>query len=326
MSALTLERLLVDPADLAGSPQIVSYTVSGDDGTAIGHVSDALKVSVAGTVTTTANFSYAEDSAVVSGDFVAGAGVQRHDANTSTVSADGDYSLMHVNALGGLKTSLMSVAGNDLVINADGSINVVADISVVTGSDKAEDAASASGDIGTFVLAVTQATLAASVSADGDYAAFKLDSIGALWTHPTSQVADDDAFSEKPLAIAGKAFGAASALAALSASGDKSNLLMDLYRRVYINDAPNIGAVSTAAAVTNSSASLVTAMAGRTRILVQNQSASKSIFLGASGVTTSTGIEVTKGGTLALELGQGVALFAIAATAGPHDVRVLELG
>jgi hypothetical protein len=70
---------------------------------------------------------------------------------------------------------------NTLVVNADGSINVNADIDIVTGSEKAEDAAHASGDIGNYVLAVRQDTLANSVSADGDYASFKVNAQGALY-------------------------------------------------------------------------------------------------------------------------------------------------
>lgn len=68
-----------------------------------------------------------------------------------------------------------------LAINADGSINVNADIDVVSGAEKAEDSAHASGDVGQYVLAVRQDTLANSVSTDGDYASFKVNSLGALY-------------------------------------------------------------------------------------------------------------------------------------------------
>jgi hypothetical protein len=75
---------------------------------------------------------------------------------------------------------------NTLAVNADGSINVNADISVVNGSDKAEDSASASGDIGTYVLSVRQDTLATSTSTDGDYQSFKTDSLGSLWVRQST--------------------------------------------------------------------------------------------------------------------------------------------
>jgi hypothetical protein len=66
---------------------------------------------------------YAEDSAHVSADI----GVQilsvRRDANTSLVSADGDYAPLQVNSLGALKVGLFDGAGDQLAINADGSLN-----------------------------------------------------------------------------------------------------------------------------------------------------------------------------------------------------------
>jgi hypothetical protein len=55
--------------------------------------------------------------------------------------------------------------------------------------DYAEDSAAASGDVGAFVLAVRQDTLANSTSADGDYAAFKLNQKGELYVHDTDVLA-----------------------------------------------------------------------------------------------------------------------------------------
>lgn len=55
--------------------------------------------------------------------------------------------------------------------------------------DYAEDAAHSSGDVGAFILAVRQDTLANSTSADGDYAAFKLNQKGELYIHDTDVLA-----------------------------------------------------------------------------------------------------------------------------------------
>jgi hypothetical protein len=103
---------------------------------------------------------FLEDSAHTSGDpgiFVLGV---RNDAGTSLVSNDGDYAPFQ--------------------FDANGKLYVNADISVVTGHEKEEDAASASGDIGSFVLAVRNDTPGTLVGTDGDYAAFQLDSEGWL--------------------------------------------------------------------------------------------------------------------------------------------------
>ena len=141
----------------------------------------------------------------------------------------------------------------------------------------------------------------------------------------TSLVADDAADStENPLKIGFRAHDAASALGAVSADGDKANAISDLYRRQFINDAPNISANAEAVSVGLTEVALpTTALAGRTRMMIQN-SGEKSIYVGPTGVSTSSGLEVTKGGTLSLEIGEGVSLFAISDTAS-QDVRVFEL-
>lgn len=70
------------------------------------------------------------------------------------------------------------------------------DVNIASGSvtvdfpnDYAEDSAHTTGDTGGFVLAVRQDTLAASTDADGDYAAFKVDSVGSLYTKDTDAAA-----------------------------------------------------------------------------------------------------------------------------------------
>ena len=130
------DRLIFDTVDKDTTDNVGAYIRAGDDGTLIGHVADALKVSIT-------NTSLA---------------VTATDLDIRNL----DYTLDNV--------AIKGATGNQLAINADGSINANVDVSVVNGSDKAEDAAHASGDIGTYILAVRQDVLASSVSADGDYA------------------------------------------------------------------------------------------------------------------------------------------------------------
>lgn len=176
------DRIIYLPSDPAESDNVGAYTLAGTDGTPISATGSSLNVNITNSLAL--NGTYLEDAAASSGDYLVAAGVQRHDANTSTVSADGDYSLLHVNSLGGLKSSLMSVAGNDLVINSDGSINANVDVSVVSGSDKVEDVAAANADVLTAIAVVRQDVLSSSVSADGDYGWAKMDAKGALWVNP----------------------------------------------------------------------------------------------------------------------------------------------
>lgn len=138
-------------------------------------------------------------------------------------------------------------------------------------------------------------------------------------------VADDVADSGNPLKVGGKAY------ASLSADpvddGDRANLAQDLYRRVFIHDAPNMSVLQQRVVIGATAVAIpTTALAGRTRVMVQN-AASNPVWVGSATVTTSgatMGIKVEKGGTLALEAGEDVELYAIAAGAG-NDVVVIEL-
>jgi hypothetical protein len=60
---------------------------------------------------------------------------------------------------------------------------------------KAEDAAHGSGDTGVMSLAVRTDTAAASSGTTGDYEPLHTDSVGALWTRSTGELADDAAFT-----------------------------------------------------------------------------------------------------------------------------------
>lgn len=385
MSALTKDKLIFDPADAADSDNIGSHVLAGDDGTAIGHVSDALKVSLTNaSVAVTAtdldirDLVFATDKVDVSGsevsldsatlaalenitvsatdldirdlthvsdsvkigdgtDFalVSGsgelnviesnltalkkledaahssgdAGIQmlavRNDAGTSLVSADGDYAPLQVDAAG----KLMVAAA------------------VTLNSEFAEDSAHSSGAVGNFVLAVANHTQGALHSADGDYAALQVDSAGRLRVIADLDLtgdltADDAADDEDPLKVGSHAYNQASALGAVTA-GDKANLASDLYRRVFINDAPNVGIASAVTTVGTTEVAIATALAGRMRIMIQNTS-SNPVYVGATGLSTSTGIQIAKGATLTMEIGQSIGLFAIAGSAG-NDVRVMQL-
>lgn len=148
------EKLVFDPDAAAETDNVGAYLRSAD-GTLITHTTigdvEALDVNVENTVTVEA---------------------------TDLDIRDLDHSQDNVSIAQG---------GNTMVVNADGSINVNADIDVVNGAEKEEDAAHASGDVGQYVLAVRQDTLASSVSADGDYASFKVNDVGALYVYDTSE-------------------------------------------------------------------------------------------------------------------------------------------
>jgi hypothetical protein len=114
---------------------------------------------------------YLEDSAHASGDagiFIMGV---RNDADSSLVSDDGDYAPFQLDADGRLKVAtVVSVEPSD--------------------AEFAEDSAHTSGDVGLHILAVRQDTLAASTSDDGDYADFKVNELGELYSHDADAIAE----------------------------------------------------------------------------------------------------------------------------------------
>lgn len=137
-------------------------------------------------------------------------------------------------------------------------------------------------------------------------------------------VADDAADAGNPLKVGSRAV--SGALAAVSATNDRADLLSDMYRRVYVNDSPNIGAASDTVEVDNAAEVSLAAspLAGRRRMMIQNLGPN-DIYVGPTGLAVADGLRVGKGATLSLDLGQNVELFAISASATASDVRVFEL-
>ena len=182
-------------------------------------------------------FDTTDATTIVDSDSV-GAYVRSSDGTLITHTTDGGLQRLDINWRD-LDYTLDNIAikgatGNQLVVNADGSINIQADISVATGSDKAEDSAHASGDIGTYVLAVRQDVLASSVSADGDYGSLKVNSMGALYVN-------DSALANTAIANAANSLNVADAAEAIVVSALSNRKYLWVYNndnsRVFIGDA-----------------------------------------------------------------------------------------
>lgn len=182
--------------------------------------------------------------------------------------------------------------------------------------------------VGSFILGlgedvVTSTTAGGKEALDVNIAASDIDIQVDL--DLAQVVADDAPDTENPLKIGYRATNAV--LSALSATGDKANAISDMYRRNYINEAGNVGWKVTAVGVTNTAAELgATPQAGRKKMLIQNLS-SVSVYVGpANTVTTANGFEIPKDSAFEFELGENLDIWAIAATAGPHNIRYLEIG
>lgn len=114
-------------------------------------------------------------------------------------------------------------------------------------------------------------------------------------------------------------------LTAVSADDDRADLISDMYRRVWVNDAPNVGFGYGSLTVGATAAEvLATPLAGRKRILLQNKG-DKAIFVGSDMlVTTSNGIEIPKNASMELPFGEDLDIYMISSAAG-QDVRYIEL-
>lgn len=82
------------------------------------------------------------------------------------------------------------------------------------------------------------------------------------------------------------------------------------------------GLAVSAVNVTNTATQLVAGSVSRTQFRLYNNS-SVTVYLGPSGVTTATGTPLPPGQWWVEGILEG-AMYAIASTAGPHEVRVLE--
>lgn len=184
---------------------------------------------------------FAEDAASTSGDTGTVALAVRQDTIANSTSTDGDYGTLKINSVGRMYTSATIDAALPAGANAIGKLAAnsgvdIGDIditSVIAGTGatnlgKAEDAAAASGDTGVGLLSVRQDTLASSTSTDGDYAAVKSSSTGAVYVNVAeggiTGRAEDAAAAGGEDGIPVLAVRRDSASSGVSADGDWANL------------------------------------------------------------------------------------------------------
>lgn len=147
---------------------------------------------------------------------------------------------------------------------------------------------------------------------------------GALNVTALGNVGDDDADAGNPVKVGSRAV--SGALTALSATNDRADLLSDLYRRVWVNTAPNVGGSNAAVTVDETVggvALFASPLAGRRFVEIQNLG-NKAIFVGFGTVTTANGTRIAAGATMHQELGPDLDLKAISES-GSVNCRVLQL-
>jgi hypothetical protein len=290
---------------------------------------------------------FAEDSAHSSGalgNFVLGV---RNDANVALTSTDLDYSPIATTSTGAVKVSVnfsaadggalptnqAVIAGYDgaavQAIKTDVDGNLQVDILSLPGglTGYAEDSAHVSGDIGVLGLVVRSDAGGSLVSADGDYAPLQVDANGALRVAATvdaaGDYAEDSVHASGDIGLYTLSVRQDTLASSTSASGDYQSFKTDALGRLWMNDTHQTMAHAAVSVGTSATDLVATDLANRKRILVQNLG-TKKIYVGNSGVTSANGIEVFSGGSIELDVGPGIDLYAISGTAG-QDVRVMEL-
>lgn len=147
---------------------------------------------------------------------------------------------------------------------------------------------------------------------------------GALNVNLSGGVADDAADSGNPTKIGTRA--ESGLLTAVSTTGDRADAVSDLYRRIWVNTAPNVGGSNAAVAIDTTAggtALFATPLAGRQKVRIQNLG-NKAIFLGFGTVTAVNGSRLAGGAIDDFMLGPDLALKAISES-GSQDVRVMQL-
>lgn len=150
------------------------------------------------------------------------------------------------------------------------------------------------------------------------------DSNDDQWNRFVALSDDDSDNSSSSLKMGSRAFDGA--LTAVSATGDRADMLSDMYRRVYVNNGANIDILSSAPALVKSLAavkSVAAPLAGRRHILIQNLS-TRPIYVGDSAVSVSTGTFVGKHKHFEADYGENIDLWILGTDASDQDVRVLE--
>lgn len=229
-------------------------------------------------------------------------------------------------------------------------VNIAGGSITVTESDVyAEDTAHADGDIGTFTLTVRQDTLAASTDADGDYSAFKSDSLGRLYVtddQALSQLTDinteldglttlvtatntalADVNSELDAQTALMTTGNASLASIDQCFTDIKNVAGDAIRvEGDFGGACDTAIVNAQSTATDAASSVVTsALADRQTLWIANEGKSTA-YIGGTGVTAATGFPLYRKTAIELCAGASVDVQAITSAAGQTaDLRTLEL-
>lgn len=330
--AITKGKLIADPAiDLDGD-SVVSFLRDGA-GNALTSTTGALDVQIANAsiAVTAANLDirdlvFATDKVDVSGSsnvaVTDGGGSLTVDGTVAVSSVSGTVTVsatdLDIRDLA-FATDKVDVSGSTVELGAT-TLAALETITVLQGTSPWVVSAT-DLDIRNLVAATDSVSIGDGtdimlVNADG--------SINVQGTFSINgQYAEDSAHASGAVGLYNLAVRSDAPAVATSADGDYASQTVDAYNRSWVNSGANVSIANAAVSVTNTSALLIAAAAGRREIQVQNLG-TKPIYYGASGVSSSNGLMLPVGADVTLEIGPGLALHAVAVS-GTQDIRVLQL-
>jgi hypothetical protein len=105
--------------------------------------------------------------------------------------------------------------------------------------------------------------------------------------------------------------------------GAKQSLDVNVANDILVDDTANTAIAAAASTVSTSAALIASPLADRKYVAIYNNG-SKAVYIGPSGVSTSSGFPVHVGGILEARVGSAVAIHAVAES-GSQNIRTLEL-
>jgi len=284
----------------------LDVNLQAGDGTDITQTGGALDVNLAsGSITINEEDIFEEDSAHSDTDKGSHILAVRQDTLASSVSADGDYASLKLNAPGALYVTdedaqalLTTIDGvlDNILLDTNAMVVDLAAIEVelldqgttldtinttLSGLSHNEDDAHVSGDPGVMSLGVRN-DAGTALAADGDYIPLSMDSTGAV------RVVDTGAGSDSALANTAIA-NAANTMTVANTAEDAvaSPLASRKYLWIYNND-------------------------------------NKKIYVGASGVTTANGFPISPKAFMELRAGASIDIEFVSVDAG-SEIRTMEM-
>jgi len=289
---ISKEKLTFDPAQAADGDSVGAY-VLGSDGTAIDQTGGSLHVEV-----------------------------------TSLTAADVD-----IRDLDAAQDNVAISDGTDtLEINADGSINATVtatdlDIRDLTFATDSVDVSGSSVTVSATDLDIRDLAFATdSVDVSGSSVSITGDVNVTQGTSPWVVSATDldirdlDAATDSVAAWTHDGTGNAitSSGGALDVNIQSSDIEIDVE-----DDKANTAILNSTASVTSTSAALLGSQQADRRFLYVQNLGNQAIYVGASGVSTSTGIRMSPGSLAEFRFGPALSLHAVA-NGGTQDVRLME--